>query len=187
MNIYTFWLSWISTAAITLGIVVAIKMLGYPLGHGYGRQEENDTLDKLIKEAKPEKEVLIVSGGFYEELWNNLNFKKWIEGAKERGAEIKVITGPMNEKSVEGLIKNWVEHGIIKLRKSDKPETFHFIMVDGKKGHIEEEHEYGKGPTSSFYVKGFYRRARKNLYERFNEIWGQAEEINKENLSTLFQ
>jgi len=49
-------------------------------------------------------------------------------------------------------------------------------MVDGKGGYIEED------PTSSFYVKSFYRRARNNLLKRFNEIWDLAEGINKKNI-----
>jgi len=104
MDIYGFWLSWTFTVAITIGMVVAIKILGYQLGHGYGRQETG-ALDKLIAETKPEKEVLIANGGFYEELWGNPNFKKWIEDAKRRGAEIRVITGPSDEGNVEKLIE----------------------------------------------------------------------------------
>jgi hypothetical protein len=174
------------TVAITIGIIGLMKMLEYPLGHGYGRQEI-DTIDKLIRETEPEKEILIVTDGFYEELWGKPEFKKWIEDAKKRGAEIRVITGPRNERSVEKLIESWVKNDIIELRKSDKPGTFHFIMVDGRKGYVEEKHEYMKKPTSVFYVKSFYRRARNNLLERFNEIWDQSEGVNEENLSTLFQ
>lgn len=71
---------------------------------------------------------------------------------------------------------SWVKNGIIELRKSDEPGALHFIMVDGKGGYIEED------PTSSFYVKSFYRRARNNLLKRFNEIWDLAEGINKKNI-----
>jgi hypothetical protein len=175
MNIYGFWLSWLFTVAITLGIIGIIKVLGYPLGHGYGRQETG-ALDKLIREAEPEKEILVITDGFYEELWGKPEFKKWIEDAKKRGAEIRVITGPSDEGNVEKLIESWVKNGIIELRKSDEPEALHFIIVDGKRGYIEED------PTSSFYVKSFYRRARNNLLKRFNEIWDLAEGINKKNI-----
>jgi hypothetical protein len=60
----SFWLSWVFTVAITIGIIGLMKMLGYPLGHGYGRQE-TDALDKLIRETEPEKEILIVTDFFY--------------------------------------------------------------------------------------------------------------------------
>lgn len=175
--------------ALLITILGAIfwKAMGFSFGPAYGRGQKwgNKGVQEGILQTKPEEEVMIISGGFYRELWEEEDFKNWVEDAG-RGAEVRVVTGPKNESECKDTIREWVEEGIIKLRKLEKPETMHFLIVDKSIAHIEERHIFGKEPERTFFVRNLYPESSAKLYKKFEKLWESGEQISEENIETLF-
>lgn len=177
----------IVVAFLITGIgAVLWKAMGYDFGPAYGRgQKWNRGIQKEILETKPKKEVIIVSGGFYSERWEEEKFKEWIN-ATGKDTEVRVVTGPFNERECKDTIQKWVKGGTINLRKLEEAEYEHFLIIDGDVAHIEERHIPGREPEGTILVKNLYPESRAYFHNRFEELWKKGEQINEGNIENLF-
>jgi hypothetical protein len=145
------------------------KAMGYSFGPAYGRgQKWNRGIQKEILGTKPKNAVIIVSGGFYSERWEEKNFKKWIEA------------------SGKDTIQKWIKDDIITLRKLERPEYEHFLIIDEDVAHIEEKHIPGREPEGTIFVRKLYPESRTYFHNRFEELWEKGEQISEGNIKTLF-
>ena len=171
---------------ITAVGAVLWKAMGYSFGPAYGRgQKENRGIQKRILECKPKNEVIIVSGGFYSERWEDRDFKRWIEAAG-KNTEVRVVTGPFNERECENTIQKWVKDGTITLRKLEGPEYEHFLIIDEEVAHIEERHIPGEEPEGTIFVRKLYPESWTYFHNRFEELWKMGEQIKEGNIKNLF-
>jgi len=157
-----FALGWVVTGSIALGSAYLLKKLGYHLGYGYGREEHGVGLDKLIDETTPEREILIF--GLYS-WFEDPKFKDWVKEASERDVKVRGVVGLNID--VDRL-KEYL--GIIQIRKVNRPLDIQFIMVDDKKGYVDNY-------SHSSYVKRFYKRTKNNFRREFNAYWEQGERL----------
>lgn len=171
---------------ITIFGAILWKAMGYSFGPAYGKgQKWNSGIQKEILAIKPKNEVVIVSGGFYAERWEEENFKKWIE-ASGKDTEVRVVTGPFNEGKCKDTIQKWIKEGIITLKKLGRPEYEHFLIIDEDIAHIEEKHIPGREPEGTIFVRKLYPESRAYFHNRFEELWEKGEQISEGNIENLF-
>jgi hypothetical protein len=177
VNILTLGLSWCITTCVTLGAAWFLIKKGHGIGKVYGpEQYPNKDLERLISDTPPINKIQIVCSGFPAKPWNQDGFKEWIKSSLENNVKIQLLLGQYNSEMPD-FIKKWIKDGKIQARKVDDRITFHYILVDGNRGHIEEYHNDPEPAKGTTYVKRFYPEVLKEIQREFADNWKQAKNI----------
>lgn len=160
------------TIATVIGGIVAVvipaiyRLKGYVFIPTYGVWQKKGDFLKDMLQVEPKRRVLIVDGNLEPRLWDNGEFKEWIENSAKKGAEIKIITGPSNDPKCKETIKRWIKDGLIELRRLNHYETFHFAIAD--------DAAYIQGHKDSYFIPRLAEGREVWLLERFNRLWNNG-------------
>ena len=179
-------------STVIAAIVLWKVVFGIPLISGYGvGQRKDNNMKELITEDKvgvpmPQREVIIVSGNLHSGHWSKKPWIQWLEKIhKEQNINIKVITGPDNDKASMNMIKKLVDGGAIELKNIERRETMHFFIIDEDWAHIEKKH-IGPEIPGGIRVKHLFPGPRRELCGRFEKLWKEAKPVTPKNIESIF-
>lgn len=124
------------------------------------------------------REFKCICGEMNYKFWGRLEVVEKINEFKNKNIQGRVLCGPKIDPEIVKLLKQWIQDGVLAVKKVSQREEYHFIVSDNRHFKAEVPHEpFEKIRKGIVVLNAQDREDISRLENRFEHLWEKSEEI----------